>query len=100
MRLFSCCISAGTSIGRAINAVLLYRNYIGSRFGAVWSRDENALLIFGEFPYQIKLFSVASHKQTPVLRHDEYSVLTGAFRQIIVGSVSQFVFDRTSGESR
>jgi eukaryotic-like serine/threonine-protein kinase len=44
-----------------------------------WSRDENTLLIFGESPYQIKLLSLASHKQTPVLRHDKYNLLYGRF---------------------
>jgi Tol biopolymer transport system component len=44
-----------------------------------WSRDESELLIFGESPYQISLLSLASHRQTPVLRHDQYSVLYGRF---------------------
>ena len=44
-----------------------------------WSRDENALLIFGESPYQVTLLSLASLKQTPVLRHHKYSLLYGRF---------------------
>lgn len=44
-----------------------------------WSSDETALLVFGESPYQIKLLNLASHKQTPVLRHKKYSLLYGRF---------------------
>jgi hypothetical protein len=37
------------------------------------------LLIFADSPYQIKLLSLASHQQRPLLRHAKYSLLYGRF---------------------
>jgi serine/threonine protein kinase/Tol biopolymer transport system component len=44
-----------------------------------WSRDEKALLVFGGTPYQINVLDLASHQQTPLLKHPNYSVLYGRF---------------------
>ena len=44
-----------------------------------WSRDEKTLLVFGGNPYQIDVLDVASHRQTPLLKHPTYSLLYGRF---------------------
>ena len=44
-----------------------------------WSRDENKLLVFGGNPYQINLLDIASHQQTPILKHASYPLLYGRF---------------------
>jgi hypothetical protein len=44
-----------------------------------WSRDEKALLMFGGTPYQITLLDVASHQQTPLLKHPDCHLLYGRF---------------------
>ena len=42
-----------------------------------WSRDEKALLVFGGDPYQIDILDIASHRQTPLVKHPDYDVLYG-----------------------
>jgi Tol biopolymer transport system component/DNA-binding winged helix-turn-helix (wHTH) protein len=44
-----------------------------------WSRDSNSLLVFGGNPYQINRLDLASHEQTPLLKHASYSLLYGRF---------------------
>lgn len=44
-----------------------------------WSRDEKMLLVFGGNPYQINVLDLASHQQTPLLKHPYYSLLYGRF---------------------
>ena len=44
-----------------------------------WSRDEKTLLMFGGNPYQINVLDVASHRQTPLLKHPTYNLLYGRF---------------------
>jgi len=44
-----------------------------------WSREEDALLIFGENPYRIKLLKLSSHEQTTLLTHEKYSLVYGRF---------------------
>jgi Tol biopolymer transport system component len=44
-----------------------------------WSRDEKTLLVFGGSPYQINVLDVASHRQTPLLKHPTYNLLYGRF---------------------
>ena len=44
-----------------------------------WSRSEDSLLVFGESPYQIKLLSLATQKQTTLLSHNKYGLLYGRF---------------------
>ena len=44
-----------------------------------WSRDEKTLLTFGGNPYQINFLDLASHRQTPVLKHSSYHLLYGRF---------------------
>ena len=44
-----------------------------------WSRDEKTLLVFGGNPYQIDVLDVASHRQTPLLKHPTYNLLYGRF---------------------
>jgi Tol biopolymer transport system component/DNA-binding winged helix-turn-helix (wHTH) protein len=44
-----------------------------------WSRDEKRVLIFGGNPYQIDTLDVASHQQTPILKHPNHSLLYGRF---------------------
>src|ERR1035437_8834834 len=44
-----------------------------------WSRDEKTLLVFGGNPYQINVLDVASHRQTPLLKHPTYNLLYGRF---------------------
>jgi len=44
-----------------------------------WSRDEKTLLMFGGNPYQIDVLNVASHRQTPLLKHPTYNLLYGRF---------------------
>jgi Tol biopolymer transport system component len=40
-----------------------------------WSNDEKTLLVFGGNPYQINVLDLASHRQTPLLKHRAYSLL-------------------------
>jgi Tol biopolymer transport system component len=44
-----------------------------------WSRDEKTLLVFGGNPYQINVLELASHRQTPLLKHANYNLLYGRF---------------------
>ncbi len=44
-----------------------------------WSREEKAVLVFGGSPYQINVLNLASHEQTPLLRHPNYHLLYGRF---------------------
>jgi Tol biopolymer transport system component len=44
-----------------------------------WSPDEKTLLVFGANPYQIDVLDVASHRQTPLLKHPTYDLLYGRF---------------------
>jgi serine/threonine protein kinase len=44
-----------------------------------WSRDEKAVLVMGGNPYQISFLDLASHRQTPLLRHLNYHLLYGRF---------------------
>jgi Tol biopolymer transport system component/DNA-binding winged helix-turn-helix (wHTH) protein len=44
-----------------------------------WSSDEGSILVFGGSPYQIELLNLLSHKRTPAVRHDRYSLLYGRF---------------------
>ena len=44
-----------------------------------WSRDEKTLLVFGGNPYQVNTLDLASHRQTPLFKHPEYSLLYGRF---------------------
>jgi Tol biopolymer transport system component len=44
-----------------------------------WSRDEKTLLMFGGNPYQINLLDIATHRQTPLLKHPEWSLAYGRF---------------------
>src|SRR5262249_59811547 len=44
-----------------------------------WSRDEKTLLVFGGNPYQINILDLASHQQTPLLKHPTFSLLYGRF---------------------
>jgi Tol biopolymer transport system component len=42
-----------------------------------WSRDEMAVLVFGDDPYQISVLDVASRQRTPLVKHPDYDVLYG-----------------------
>ena len=44
-----------------------------------WSADEKALLIYGGSPFQVNLLDVATHQQTPLLKHPTYRLLYGHF---------------------
>jgi len=44
-----------------------------------WSRDEKTLLMFGGNPYQVNLLDIATHRQTPLLKHAGWSLLYGRF---------------------
>src|SRR5260370_10989030 len=44
-----------------------------------WSSDEKTPLVFGGNPYQINILDVASHQQTPLLKHPTYNLLFGRF---------------------
>jgi eukaryotic-like serine/threonine-protein kinase len=44
-----------------------------------WSRDEKTLLLFDGDPYRINVLDLASHRQTPLLKHPTYPVLHGRF---------------------
>jgi len=44
-----------------------------------WSSDEKALLIYGGTPFQVNLLDVATHQQTPLLKHPIYRLLYGHF---------------------
>jgi Tol biopolymer transport system component/tRNA A-37 threonylcarbamoyl transferase component Bud32 len=44
-----------------------------------WSRDEKTVLVFGGNPYQINVLDLASHQQTPLLKHANYNLLYGRF---------------------
>jgi serine/threonine protein kinase/Tol biopolymer transport system component len=44
-----------------------------------WSRDEQKTLVFGGSPYQINVLDLASHQQTPLLKHPKYSLLYGKY---------------------
>jgi Tol biopolymer transport system component len=44
-----------------------------------WSRDEKTLLMFGGSPYQINVLDLASHRQTPLLKHPTYNLLYSRF---------------------
>jgi Tol biopolymer transport system component len=44
-----------------------------------WSLDEKTLLMFGGNPYQINFLDLASHRQTPLLKHPTSNLLYGRF---------------------
>jgi hypothetical protein len=44
-----------------------------------WSRDERSVLVFGGNPYQVNVLDLASHQQTPVLKHSTYHLLYPRF---------------------
>jgi serine/threonine protein kinase/Tol biopolymer transport system component len=44
-----------------------------------WSPDEKTVLVFGGTPYQIDILDLASHHQTPLLKHSDYNLLYGRF---------------------
>ena len=44
-----------------------------------WSRDDRKVLVFGGSPYQINDLDLASHQQTPLLKHSTYSLLYGKY---------------------
>jgi eukaryotic-like serine/threonine-protein kinase len=44
-----------------------------------WSSDEKTLLIFAGTPYQVNLLDVATHQQTPLLKHPTDNLLYGRF---------------------
>jgi len=44
-----------------------------------WSRDEKTVLVFGGTPYQINLLDLASHQQTPLLKHPIYNLIYARF---------------------
>ena len=44
-----------------------------------WSHDEKKLLVFSGVPYQINIFDIASHQQTPLLKHPAYNFIYGHF---------------------
>jgi eukaryotic-like serine/threonine-protein kinase len=44
-----------------------------------WSRDEKTLLIFGGNPYQVNLLDIATHRQTPLLKHPAWALLYGRY---------------------
>ena len=44
-----------------------------------WSSDEKTLLIFASTPYQINLLDVATHQQTPLVKHPTEHLLYGHF---------------------
>ncbi len=44
-----------------------------------WSRDEKTLLVFGGNPYQVNVLNLASHQQTPLLKHPNYNLLYARF---------------------
>jgi Tol biopolymer transport system component len=44
-----------------------------------WSSDEKTLLVFAGNPYQINILDMASHQQTPLLKHPTYNLLYGRF---------------------
>jgi serine/threonine protein kinase/Tol biopolymer transport system component len=44
-----------------------------------WSSDERALLTYGGAPFQVDLLDLATHRQTPLLKHPTYGLLYGHF---------------------
>ena len=44
-----------------------------------WSRDEKTVLVFGGNPYEINVLDLASHQQTPLVKHPKYPVLYARF---------------------
>ena len=44
-----------------------------------WSRDEKKLLVFGGDPYQVDVLDLASHRQTPLVKHANYNLLYARF---------------------
>jgi Tol biopolymer transport system component len=44
-----------------------------------WSRDEKTLLTFGGNPYQVNLLDIATHRQTPLLKHPSWALLYGRY---------------------
>jgi len=44
-----------------------------------WSRDEKTVLVFGGTPYQINVLDLASHQQTPLLKHPTYNLIYARF---------------------
>ena len=44
-----------------------------------WSRDEKTLLMFEGNPYQINVLDLASHQQTPLVKHPAYNLIYGRF---------------------
>jgi serine/threonine protein kinase len=44
-----------------------------------WSSGEKALLIYGGSPFQVNFLDLATHRQTPLLKHPTYGLLYGHF---------------------
>jgi Tol biopolymer transport system component len=44
-----------------------------------WSRDEKTILVYGGNPYQVEALDVASHRQTPILKHPNHNLLYARF---------------------
>jgi len=47
--------------------------------GNDWSRDEKTLLMYGGNPYQVNVLDLASHQQTPLLKHPRHHLLRARF---------------------
>jgi Tol biopolymer transport system component len=44
-----------------------------------WSQDEKTVMVQGGNPFQINLLDLASHQQTPLVKHPVYNLLYGRF---------------------
>jgi Tol biopolymer transport system component len=44
-----------------------------------WSSDGRTLLVFTGSPYQVDAIDVVSHRQTPIVKHSQYSLLYARF---------------------
>jgi eukaryotic-like serine/threonine-protein kinase len=44
-----------------------------------WSRDEKTMLVFGGNPYQINTLDLATHRQSPLLKHRDRNLLYARF---------------------
>ena len=64
-----------------------------------WSRDEKTILVFAGNPYQVDVLDVASHQQTPMLKHPNYTCCMADSRPTIAGSVLRFEVSRIARAS-
>lgn len=55
-----------------------------------WSNDEKALLIYGGAPYQVNLLDLATHRQTPLLRHPTNTCCMATSRRTTAGLALRF----------